>query len=146
MCNVCRFSSPVSCQHFQRKTGRLLVGRSLGREPGGLGSFLALRPSHYMMHSSSLLCFHYFPHNSTVSDGLWAVLWVLGTIGKALVAEDIHSHPGHIQQCEFLENIDCLWKKKKNCTFFCLSEKFSSLQRILTTFPWIHVLATKVPL
>lgn len=134
MCNVCRFSSPVSCQHFQRKTGRRLVGRSQGRESGGLGLFLALSPLHYMRHSSSPLHFHYLPQQCCS----W---WTLGcALGAGDHWESSASRrcsqsfrtPGHIQQCEFSDNFMCLWKK---LYIFCLSEKFSCFAWNINHFP-----------
>lgn len=136
MCNVCRLSSPVSCQHFQRKTGRRLVGRSQGRESGGLGLFLALSPSHYMTHGSSFSssatqqhCFLQTLGCALGAGGWWAA------IGKAPVAGDVHSHPELLGTSSSMTFEKTSTASKKTCTVFCLSAKFSCFAGNINHFP-----------
>lgn len=138
MCNVCTFSSPVSCQHFQMKTGRCLAGRSQGRESGGLGLFLTLSPSHYLMHGSSLLCFHHLPPNSAVHYGL-CLGCALCSLGKRWQQEIFT-----VIQSSWAPPAVWIFRKhwlplKKTVQSFASLKSSAALQGILTTFPWMHV-------
>lgn len=136
MCNVCRFSSPVSCQHFQRKTGRCLVGRSQGRESGGLGLFLAPSPSHYVMRGSSVLHFHHLPPNSALPYGL--------RLGCALGAGGHWESAGSRTCSQSSRAPEHLWQwnlqktstaSEKSSPVFCVSEKFSCFAGNINHFP-----------